>query len=159
MTGSDDDRDQYALELEQATRGLFAVTIAAIGQMEESINATHLRALQALDRMGRPCKVIELADALGLVSSSASRLSDRLTEVGMITRRQAPDNRRATQLELTERGRDTVRALLELRARAMREVTDLMPESARQDLLRGAREFTQTRQRLLAARDERDDTS
>ena len=43
----------------------------------------------------------ELGDDLGLVPSTASRLSDRLAEAGLITRRPAPSNRRSTLLELT----------------------------------------------------------
>lgn len=131
----------YAAELERASRGLLAVSLGALSQMEQRVTTTHLRALQALERLG-PCKVGELADAVDLAPSSASRLSDRLAEAGLITRSVAPDNRRATQLDLTPAGRDLVNELIKVRAASIRHIVDHMSEPDRRSLLRGAQAFS-----------------
>jgi DNA-binding MarR family transcriptional regulator len=139
--GAGGDDADYASQLERASRGLLAVSMAAISQLEQSISPTHLRALQALDRLG-PCKVGELAEALDLAPSSASRLSDRLAEAGLITRAVSPDNRRATQLELTADGRSLVNDLVKVRTETMRQIAENMSERDRRALLRGAQAFT-----------------
>ena len=96
--------EEYAVRLERATRGLLALNVSVLEHMEISVGLAPLRALQSLDRRG-PSMVGELGDDLGLVPSTASRLSDRLAEAGLITRRPAPSNRRSTLLELTDAGR------------------------------------------------------
>jgi DNA-binding transcriptional ArsR family regulator len=80
--------EAYPVRLERATRGLLALNVSALEHMEDSVGLEPLRALQSLDRRG-PSMVGELGDDLGLVPSTASRLSDRLAEAGLITRRPA----------------------------------------------------------------------
>jgi Transcriptional regulators len=92
--------EEYSVRLERATRGLLALNVSVLEHMEDNVGLEPLRALQSLDRRG-PSMVGELGDDLGLVPSTASRLSDRLAEAGLITRRPAPSNRRSTLLELT----------------------------------------------------------
>ena len=89
----------------------------------------------------------ELGDDLGLVPSTASRLSDRLAEAGLITRRPAPSNRRSTLLELTDAGRAILDELVALRIRAFREVADQMSNQDRAALIQGAHAFTAAQQR------------
>ena len=96
--------DEFLEQLERATRGLLALNVSVLEQLEKRNGLTPLRALQSLDRLG-PSLVTELGDDLNLLSSTASRLSDRLAEAGYITRRVSPTNRRATLLELTDDGR------------------------------------------------------
>src|ERR1700757_3070356 len=93
----------YAAALERATRGLLALNVVVLEEVEKRIGLAPLRALQSLQRLG-PSLVTELGEDLDLVPSTASRLSDRLAEAGLITRTIAPHNRRATMLELTEAG-------------------------------------------------------
>jgi DNA-binding MarR family transcriptional regulator len=128
-------------ELERATRGLLALNVSALEQMEQRIGLAPLRALQALDRLG-PSLVTELGDELGLLPSTASRLSDRLADAGYITRRVAPTNRRATLLELTDAGRAVLDELIGLRVEAFGAVTQRMTEADIAALMQGARAFT-----------------
>ena len=131
----------YAAELEAATRGLLALNVVVLEQMERRIGLAPLRALQALQRLG-PCLVTELSQALGLVPSSASRLSDRLADAGLISRRVAEHNRRATVLELTDAGRAVLDDLTAHRVEAFRTVAAGMTQANRAALLRGAHAFT-----------------
>ena len=92
--------EDYSIRLERATRGLLALNVSVLEQMEGSVGLD-TAGPSIPDRRG-PSMVGELGDDLGLVPSTASRLSDRLAEAGLITRRPAPSNRRSTLLELTD---------------------------------------------------------
>jgi DNA-binding MarR family transcriptional regulator len=136
------DGSNYAAQLERVTRGLLAVSLAVVSQMEQRVSTTHLRALQALARLGS-CKVGELAEAVDLAPSSTSRLSDRLAEAGLITRSVSPDNRRATRLDLTPAGRGLVEELIRVRTETFRYIVEYMSEQDRKALLRGSQAFTE----------------
>ena len=137
--------DEFLEQLERATRGLFALNVSVLEQMEKRIGLTPLRALQSLERLG-PSLVTELGDDHNLLSSTASRLSDRLAEAGYITRRVSPTNRRATVLELTTEGRAVLDELVALRVRAFGEVTEKMTAADRSALVRGTQAFTAIQQ-------------
>jgi DNA-binding MarR family transcriptional regulator len=139
--------DGFLDQLERATRGLLALNVSVLEQLEKRIGLTPLRALQSLDRLG-PSLVTELGDDLNLLSSTASRLSDRLADAGYITRRVSPTNRRATVLELTDNGRAVLDELVALRVRAFGEVTDQMTAADRSALIRGTQAFTAIQQQV-----------
>ena len=133
--------DTYAVELERATRGLLDLNVLVLEFMEKRVGLATLRALQALQRLG-PSLVSEFGTDLDLVPSSASRLSDRLAEAGLITRTVAAHNRRATVLELTDAGRAVLDELVAHRLQLFEAVSTEMNPRDRAALLRGAAAFT-----------------
>lgn len=137
----------FLRKLEEATRGLFALNVSVLERMEKRIGLAPLRALQSLERLG-PSLVTELGDDLALLSSTASRLSDRLAEAGYITRRVSPTNRRATLLELTDTGRAVLDELVALRLHDFGQVARQMSEADRAALVRGAQSFTDAHHKL-----------
>jgi DNA-binding MarR family transcriptional regulator len=137
----------YCGQLEQATRGLLELTVAILERMDKSVGLSSLRALQSLRHRG-PSLVTELANDLDMLVSTASRLSDRLAEARLITRRVSPTNRRATQLDLAPRGQAVLDELVAVRTAALAEVTAHMDPEHRQALLSGARAFSATRAEL-----------
>lgn len=143
----------FADRLEHALRGLLELSVGVLSNMEENVSPSHLRALQSLDHLGG-AKVTALGDALGVPPSTASRISDRLTAAGLITREVAPDNRRATLLELTPAGRAVLADLATARAQALGHVTDAMSAEERDALLLGAEGFARAYDSLAAAGDE-----
>ncbi len=147
--------DDFAVQLELATRGLLALNVSVLERMEKRIGLTPLRALQSLERLG-PSMVTELGDDLDLLSSTASRLSDRLADAGYITRAVSPTNRRATLLELTDAGHAVLQDLVALRVQAFGEVATQMSEADRTALVQGTRAFTEAHRELSdRARDDR----
>jgi DNA-binding MarR family transcriptional regulator len=134
-------------ELERATRGLLELNVAVLEQMDKTIGVAPLRALQSLERLG-PSLVTELGNDLDMLVSTASRLSDRLADAGLITRSVSPANRRATLLELTDAGRQVLNEIISIRTTALRAVTDHMSEEDRNALLTGTRAFTAARRQL-----------
>ena len=145
--GDPPSHDVYTAGLERATRGLLALNFVVLEEMEKRIGLAPLRALQSLERRG-PSLVTELGEDLDLVSSTASRLSDRLADAGFITRAVAPHNRRATILELTEAGRAILDDLVNHRIALFRAVAEQMSPDERDALLHGAAAFTSAYQRL-----------
>jgi DNA-binding MarR family transcriptional regulator len=140
-------QEAYAAELELATRGLLALNVVVLEETAKRVGLAPLRALQSLERLG-PSLVTEMGSDLDLPPSSASRLSDRLAESGLITRAVAPHNRRATVLELTAAGRAILDELIGHRVAQFRAVTDEMKPDDREALLRGAAAFTTEYRRL-----------
>lgn len=147
LLSSEQADDDFLRRLELATRGLLALNVSVLEQMEKKIGLAPLRALQSLERLG-PSLVTALGADLDLLPSTASRLSDRLAEAGYITRRVSPTNRRATLLELTEAGRAVLDELIMLRIQAFGEVVHRMTESERAALVRGTEAFTAALERL-----------
>ncbi len=62
------------------------------------------RALRVMTRSEQPLRMTELADQLGIVPRSLTRVIDTLEEAGLVKREIDPRNRRAILLHLTERG-------------------------------------------------------
>lgn len=147
MTGPDGRYDttaggSYAADLEVASRGLLDVSERALATMQQKVSLDQLRGLQALRRLGGTSSVGALAEQLGVLSSTTSRLSDRLSERGLITRAPSPIDRRATLLELTPAGDAVLDEFVEVRVRALEQVTRSMPAADRAALLAGTRAFT-----------------
>lgn len=138
----------YATELEVASRGLLDVSERALAIMQQKISLDQLRGLQALRRLGGTSSVGALAEQLGVLSSTASRLSDRLSDRGLIIRAPSPMDRRATLLELTAAGDALLDEFVEVRVRALEQVTQSMPAADRAALLAGTRAFTQAHSEL-----------
>ncbi len=143
--------DSLLRDLEAATRGLLALNVSVLEVIEKRVGLAPLRALQALDRLG-PSMVTALAGDLGMLPSTASRLSDRLTDAGLITRTVSPTNRRATLLELTDEGRAVLDDLVDRRVLAFGEIARLLTQDDLDSLVRGARAFTAAHERLSAQR-------
>jgi DNA-binding MarR family transcriptional regulator len=137
----------YPSQLERATRGLLELNVAVLEQMDKTIGLAPLRALQSLQRLG-PSLVTALGNDLDMLVSTASRLSDRLADAGLITRRVSPVNRRATILEITDAGRTVLDELVTTRTAALQAVIEHMDEQHREALLVGTRAFTEARHTL-----------
>jgi DNA-binding MarR family transcriptional regulator len=137
----------YPTQLERATRGLLDLNVAVLEQMGKTIGLAPLRALQSLERLG-PSLVTALGNDLDMLVSTASRLSDRLADAGLITRRVSPVNRRATILEITDAGRAVLDQLITTRTTALQAVIEHMDEQHREALLVGTRAFTEARHTL-----------
>jgi DNA-binding MarR family transcriptional regulator len=135
-----DDDDATAAELEVALRPLLDTTLGAAEELEDRIAPAHLRALQVLGTTG-PTQVSTLAEATGMLPSTASRLSDRLAAAGLVERAPSPSNRRATLLSLTRAGHDVLAELAGLRVRRLQRILAAMDPADRDALLRGARAY------------------
>jgi DNA-binding MarR family transcriptional regulator len=81
------------------------------------------RVLRVLDQARTPMRMGDLAERLGIVPRSATSVIDVLEEHGFVARRPDPDDRRATLVALTPKGR---RVLQSVRARRTAAATKLL---------------------------------
>ena len=60
--------------------------------------------LQSLVSEAKPLRMSQIADALGVAQSTATRFVDPLVEQGKVVREPAPDDGRAVVIRLTDKG-------------------------------------------------------
>ena len=79
----------------------------------------------------------ELAEAVGLSLPAASKLTTELEAHGLVRRREDPDDRRRTVVELNEETVGTVRAWIERRNRPLEEALATLTPDERRAFLKG----------------------
>ena len=92
------------------------------------------RALRMMTRSEQPLRMTELADQLGIVPRSLTRVIDTLEEAGLVQREIDPRNRRATLLHLTERGQAVRDDMRQARRRAAEDLFAPLSEQDRKTL-------------------------
>lgn len=118
----DADVAAFVESLDAAQYLLRSIADAALSELGGGITATQLRLLERLQRLGES-RLIDLADALAIAPSTATRLCDALADRQMIVRHRRGRDRRELQIRLTERGA----ALLEsVRARTGEGWTEVL---------------------------------
>jgi DNA-binding MarR family transcriptional regulator len=119
---------------------LVALFEAARVQASTRLSASQLQALLVVED-DEGLNLGTLADRLGVILSSASRLCDRLVAAGMLEREPGPTDRREVCLTLTADGRDVLAGLRADRRGRLAGVLASMTPAGRDALLRGLREF------------------
>jgi|WetSurMetagenome_2_1015567.scaffolds.fasta_scaffold631462_2 DNA-binding MarR family transcriptional regulator len=82
---------------------------------EMGLSPMHLGALMRISRGGTR-KVASLGGDFGVTSAASSQMLDRLVSMGLVTRTEDPDDRRAKRVALTELGESAVAKGVEARA-------------------------------------------
>ena len=85
----------------------------------------------------RPRTMGELAERMGVSAPTMSNLIAALAERGWVTRRQDPDDRRVTLIELTAFGRRSLQRHQVLAEQRVARLLAALPPVKRQDLLSG----------------------
>src|SRR5437764_8474868 len=96
--------------VEAAAEALVIVWGRAQEALQQPVSASQLRALLVIDMAGE-INLNGLADKLGAIPSSASRLCDRLQAAGLLTRAAGRTDRREVVLSLTADGRSLLRTM------------------------------------------------
>ena len=123
-----------------ASRVLVAVAARSLADHETEISLQQYRALVVLASRGT-LRPVDLAEALGVDPSTATRLCDRLVTKRLISRRRQASNRRVVHLDLSGRGRLLVQSVTERRREEIRRVLASIPRSERDGLIRAFRSF------------------
>ncbi|HZP34805.1 MAG TPA: MarR family transcriptional regulator [Candidatus Acidoferrales bacterium] len=111
----------------------------AVGQVgEESVRAagmcmTDFVALEALLSKGR-LSITQIQDKVGLASGSMTAAVDRLEKKGFIRRTPSSTDRRAKLLELTPKGRETVRKVFDHHAAVLEETMQVLNSTEKRRL-------------------------
>lgn len=114
------------------------------GEAEQSaqpqVSPAQLRALLLVDQHGS-MNLNALADGLGAIPSSASRLCDRLVAAGLLTRHPGEHNRREVRLGVSRDGRRLIDDLADSRRSIFARVLNKMAPADRAALLTGLSRF------------------
>ena len=109
-----------------ASRALVGVAARSLAVVDPEVTLPQYRALVVLASRG-PRLVGELAEALGIHPSTATRLCDRLVVKKLVTRTTGRDNRRETTISLSVKGRRLVDRVTVLRRREIEAIVERVP--------------------------------
>ncbi len=109
-----------------ASRALVGVAARSLAAVEDEVTLAQFRALVVLATHER--NLGELAEALDVHPSSATRLCTRLEAKGLITRRPATQSRRELLVSLTREGRTLVDTVTRRRRREIARIVARIPE-------------------------------
>jgi DNA-binding MarR family transcriptional regulator len=98
---------------------------------ESGLSMSQLGALFHVHRIG--CSgVTDLGDDLGVTSSAASQMLDRLVQQGLIRRTEDPSDRRAKRILLTDRGLHVLHESIRARQGWVAELAGTLSESEKE---------------------------
>lgn len=106
-----------------AGRMLIAQTARSLAQLDASVTVPQFRAMVVLATSG-PQRVVDLAGELGVRSSTATRMCDRLLRKGLVSRHEHPVDRRANWVVLTTPGRHLVAEIMRRRRNEIATLVD-----------------------------------
>lgn len=134
--------DTLAESVLWASRALVAVAARSLAVAEDEVTLPQYRALVVLASRG-PQRMAEVAAALDVSPSTATRLSDRLAAKRLVTRQEVADDRRQVLLALAPRGRRLLQKVTDRRVRDIRAIVDRVPPPDRGTVERGLRALAQ----------------
>ncbi len=125
--------DGLADAIVTANRVLVELSAHCLDSFSPRINLSEFRALVLLSDHG-PQRLIDIAAALDVTSTTATRLADRLTNSGLVDRVRQSRDRREIHLAIADPGRALVSAVRSTRRRhvahALAEFTEREQEAA-----------------------------
>jgi DNA-binding MarR family transcriptional regulator len=131
---------ELSASVEAAAETLVIVWGRAQEALRPPVSGSQLRALLVVERAGA-LNLNGLAEELGAIPSSASRLCDRLQASGLLTRTPGRTDRREVTLSLTPDGRALLVRMRAARQAEISKVLAAMPPADRDRLLAGLLSF------------------
>jgi DNA-binding MarR family transcriptional regulator len=125
----------------RASRALVAVAARSIAQVDDALTLPQFRTLVALAAWG-PQNVGALAEEVGVHSSTATRMCDRLVVKGLIDREASAESRREVIVRLTPAGRRLLRRVTTARRRAIGEIVAKVPVHLRDAMVGALQAFS-----------------
>jgi DNA-binding MarR family transcriptional regulator len=123
-----------------ASRALVAIAAKSLAQVEDQVTLPQYRALVILASRGR-LRPVDLADALDVSPSTATRMCDRLVRKELVERVHSDNDRREVELRLSADGRSLVSEVSNRRRRDVRRVLSRMPIEQQRQLIEALQAF------------------
>lgn len=139
---ADEGPEELVTALLTASRALVGVSARSLAQVEDAVTITQFRMLVVLDGHGQT-RLNLLADRLGVSSSTALRMVDRLIAAGLVTREENKADRREVLIGLTSEGERLVRDVTERRRAEIAAIVSAMPRARRRDVVAALNAFAQ----------------
>jgi DNA-binding MarR family transcriptional regulator len=148
----EEELDQLVTALLTASRALVGVSARSLVGVEETVTVTQFRTLVVLRTHG-VSRLNRLSDRLQVNASTALRTVERLKTVGLVDRRENPDDRREVIIELTDRGRRLVDEVTARRRHAIEAIVRAMPVGQRAAMIDALLAFAQAADEPLVVGD------
>lgn len=126
QTPSDDPQAEILAALLAVNRMFVAVATKALAGLDPDVTLPQFRMLVLLDGHGR-MTVTALADALGVVPSTATRMCDRLVAKKLVRRATDRRDRRQVAITLAEPGRRLIAESTKRRRGELARILDAIP--------------------------------
>ncbi len=118
------------------------VSARSLEQVEDAITITQFRTLVALEGHG-DTRLNQLAERLGVTSSTALRMVDRLIAAELVTREENKADRREVLIGLTSEGARLVCEVTTRRRAEIAAIVAAMPQEGREDVVAALNAFAQ----------------
>jgi DNA-binding MarR family transcriptional regulator len=125
-----------------ASRVLVGIAARSLRGVEDEVTLPQYRALVVLQSRG-PQSVLSLASELQVVPSTATRMCDRLVRKDLVHRGTADGNRRAVQIEVTDKGARLVNLVTRRRRAEISTIVGRMTESHQIELVEALQAFAE----------------
>jgi DNA-binding MarR family transcriptional regulator len=125
-----------------ASRALVAVAARSLANVAEDVTLPQYRVLIELAARG-PQRLADLATALGVDRSTATRMCDRLVRKRLVHRRRTTEDRRGVRVSLTVAGGELVAEVTRRRRAEIAVIVERMPKAHRRPVLNALRAFAE----------------
>ena len=142
--------DQLVDTVLAASRALVAVAARSLAAAGDEVTLPQYRALVVLAAQG-PQGTAELAAALAVNPSTATRMCDRLVRKGLVRRHRLAGDRRAVRIALTEPGRNLVADVSRRRRAELARLLGALPAEEREPVIAAFRAFAAAAGWVIAA--------
>jgi DNA-binding MarR family transcriptional regulator len=123
-----------------ASRALVAVAARSLATVAEDVTLAQYRVLIELASRG-PQRLADLAAALRVDRSTATRMCDRLVRKRLVTRRRTSEDRRGVRISLSPAGAELVGEVSRRRRAEIGSIVKRMPSSHRALVVKALRAF------------------
>lgn len=123
-----------------ASRALVAVAARSLADIAEDVTLAQYRVLVELAARG-PQRPADLASALGVDRSTATRMCERLVRKRLVGRRRMTADRRSVRISLTTGGTELIAEVTRRRRSEIARIVGRMPKANRGPALRALRAF------------------
>jgi DNA-binding MarR family transcriptional regulator len=123
-----------------ASRALVAVAARSLANVAEDVTLAQYRVLIELAARG-PQRLADLATALGVDRSTATRMCDRLVRKRLVHRRRMNDDRRGVRVSLATSGAELVAEVSHRRRAEIATIVQRIPKAHRRPVLDALRAF------------------
>jgi DNA-binding MarR family transcriptional regulator len=124
-----------------ASRALVAVAARSLAAAGDEVTLPQYRALVVLAARG-PQGTAELAAALAVNPSTATRMCDRLVRKGLVRRHRLAGDRRSVRITLTAHGRDLVAEVTRRRRAELARLLEALPPGQHEPVIAAFRAFS-----------------
>lgn len=123
-----------------ASRALVAVAARSLAAAGDEVTLPQYRALVVLAASG-PQGTADLAAALAVNPSTATRLCDRLVRKGLVRRHRQEGDRRTVAIALTPAGRDLVATVTKRRRAELARLLGVLPQAQHEPVVAAFQAF------------------